>query len=327
MSSSFAKKMTKRKAALDMLSIPDFPARLTLELTNQCNYMCAMCPSRLRPEEPRGHIPAGLFRRLMDEAADYLPVALVPFFRGESLLHPEMLSLLSYAKQRGLGPIQLASNGALLDEDTARGLLDLGLDFLSFSIDSNRPEEYAQIRRGGELNRVKQNIARFLELRDAGGYATEVQVSATRLGSNGKGIAEFVHFWREKADRTRIYYEHSADGHTGSLNCPEVPKEMPRRACHKLFEDMVVYFDGRIALCNHDWYRQPPLGDAKMSNLYDIWHDPAYEDLRRQHLDPENLIDETCLHCDHWKIYYLEQPFIGELYTKKASESRHDRDI
>jgi len=89
----------------------------------------------------------------------------------------------------------------------------------------------------------------------------------------------------------------------------------------------VVYCDGQVVLCNHDWFRPVPLGNAKEADLYHIWHGPAYEDLRRQHLDPENLADKTCLHCDHWKTYYLEQPFIGELYTKKTWERRHDRDI
>ena len=308
-----------------MLVATDFPTRITIEPTNQCNYQCAMCPSQINPEEPRGMMDAALFRRLVDEAAEHLPVALVPFFRGESLVNPELVSLLAHAKKKGLGPIQLASNGALMDKDTAKGLLDIGLDFISFSIDTDRPDEYAQVRRGGELEKVKKNVSRFLALRDAGGYATEVQVSATRIQTNQNSIAEFVQHWRDKADRTRIYYEHSADGHPGSLNCPEVPGEMKRRACRKPFEEMVVYFNGQAALCNHDWFRNSPLGDVNQSAIYDIWHGPAYRDIRGQHHTPQNMSDETCLHCDHWKIYYLEKPYIGELYTKNTQESGYAR--
>ncbi|MFH1034252.1 MAG: radical SAM protein [Pseudomonadota bacterium] len=299
-----------------------FPARLTLELTNACNLRCAMCPSRLRPEQGKGFMEAGLFRNIVDQAALHLPVALVPFFRGEPLLHPEILPLLAYAKTRGLGPIQLVTNGMLLDEAMARGLLDLGLDFISFSLDTVSPAEYARIRQGGDYSTVMANVARFLDMRNRQGYATQVQVSATRTGLNQESISHFIAYWRERADRTRIYYEHSGDGHTGSLDCPEVPRDMPRRPCHKLQGDMVVYYDGGVALCNHDWYRQPVLGDLNQATVGQVWRGAAYQELRRQHLHPEELSDPTCRHCDHWKISYLDKPYVGELYTPTPEDLR-----
>lgn len=298
-----------------MFLTPEFPRRLTLELTNACNLRCAMCPSRLRPELAKGLMEPSLFRRIVDQAAEHRPVALVPFFRGEPLMHPQVLELLDHAKRRGLGPVQLVTNGLLLDEGLARGLLDLGLDFISFSLDSVRPEEYAQIRQGGDFSMAMANVARFMDYRGRGGYATEVQVSATRTGLNQESISQFIAYWQRRADRTRIYYEHSGDGHTGSLDCPEVPRDMERRPCHKLFEDMVVYFDGGVALCNHDWYRAPVLGDLNAASVAQVWLGPAYQELRRQHLHPQELQDGTCRHCDHWKISYLDKPYVGELYT------------
>lgn len=307
-----------------MILTTDFPARLTLELTNACNYRCAMCPSRLRPEQARGLMSPELFRRIVDQAAQHPPVTLVPFFRGEPLLHPELLPLLAYAKRRGLGPLQLTTNGMLLTAEIAQGLLDLGLDFISFSLDTVSPVEYARIRQGGDYATVMANLARFLDLRGRGGYRTEVQVSATRTSLNQEGIGHFIAYWQNRADRTRIYYEHSGDGHTGSLDCSEVPSHMERRPCHKLHGDMVVYYDGGVALCNHDWYRHPPLGDLNTATVAQVWRGPAYQELRRQHQNPRELTDSTCLHCDHWKISYLDKPYVGELYTP-APEARRAR--
>lgn len=298
-----------------MTILPDFPQRLTLELTNACNYRCAMCPSRLQPGRTRGMMEPALFRRIIDQAAERLPVALVPFFRGESLLHPELVGLLAYAKARGLGPIQLVTNGLLLEEPLALALLDLGLDFISFSLDTVRPEEYDRIRPGGDFARVMANVERFIALRDRGGRATEVQVSATRTSHNAASIDDFVAYWRDRADRTRVYYEHSADGRPGSLDCPEVPRDMVRRPCRKPYTDMVVYHDGKVAACNHDWFRPEPLGDLARQSVAEVWRGPAYADLRAQHEDPETMTDATCLGCDHWKMYHLDKPFIGELYT------------
>jgi radical SAM protein with 4Fe4S-binding SPASM domain len=304
-----------------MVSTLSFPARLTLELTNACNYRCAMCPSRIEPGRARGIMAAALFKRIVDQAAERLPVALVPFFRGESLLHPEAVELLAYAKSRGLGPIQLVTNGLLLNEPLAAALLGLGLDFISFSLDTVHPEEYDRIRPGGDFARVMANVEGFLRLRDAGGYATEVQVSATRTGHNAASMTDFVDHWRGRADRTRVYYEHSADGRPGSLDCPEVPREMVRRPCHKPYTDMVVYYDGKVAACNHDWFRPEPLGDLTRQEVAEIWRGPAYAGLRAQHEYPASMTDATCLGCDHWKMYYLDKPFIGELYTPEPEAS------
>lgn len=307
-------------ATLDLHS-GEFPSRLTIELTNQCNYKCAMCPSRWQPDTLRGLMAPELFHFLVDQAAEHLPVTMVPFFRGESLLHPDALGLLAYAKRRGLGPVQLASNGWLLDEVMARGLLDTGLDFISFSVDTDDAEEYTAIRVGGELGRVKANVERFIALRDKGGYPTEIQVSATRTKANAASIIRFVDFWRHRADRTRIYYEHSIDGHTGSLECDEIPAHMERRPCPKVFGETVVYFGGQAALCNHDWFRNAPLGDLTKQSMAELWHSQAYQDIRSQHQDPATLHDEVCLHCDHWKIPYLDQGLIGELHLKSSGET------
>ncbi len=304
-----------------MLDTPDFPARLTLELTNRCNYQCTMCPSRWQPDTAKGLMEPRLFHRLVDEATEHLPMTLVPFFRGESLVHPQAVELISYAKKKGMGPVQLACNGWLLDHAAASGLLEAGVDFLSFSLDTVRPEEYREIRKGGELAQVMANIDHFLESRQAGGYATTVQVSATRTGLNQDSIQEFIDFWQGRVDRVRIYYEHSADGNAGSLSCPEVPADMPRQPCHKPFEDMVIYFDGGAAACNHDWFRTPPLGNVITSSIHSVWHNQSYQDLRNQHLNTDTLDDSSCLNCDHWKLYYLETPFIGELYQASREDS------
>lgn len=304
-----------------MLEPGDFPRRITAELTNHCNYRCPMCPSRLGLKKPRGLMPTALFRRIVDQSREHLPVALVPFFRGESLMHPELVRLLDYAVSSGMGPIQLASNGSLLDEPLGQGLLDSGLSFISFSVDTVDPLEYTQQRPGGELDKVRGNIEHFIANRDRGGYSTTVQVSATRTEHNAGSIERFVEFWRGRADRVRIYYEHSKDGHLGSLDCPELAGPMSRRPCHKPFEDMVVYYDGWAGLCNHDWYRADGLGDVAAWGVARVWASEAYQDIRRQHLETQ-ISDSVCQHCDHWKVSYLEDGLIGELYQDHRKQ-RH----
>ncbi len=309
-----------------MPELAAFPQRITLELTSRCNYRCAMCPSRLDPQRPQGHMAPALFRRLVEEAAGHLPVALVPFFRGESLLHPEIVPLLAFAKQRVWAP-PAGQQRRPPDRRTWRAgwLLDLGLDFISFSLDSADPGEYARMRPGGDLGRITANVRRFLDLRDRGNYPTQVQVSATRTELNAAGVAAFVASWRELADRVRVYQEHSKDGHPGSLDPALFPEEMPRRPCRKPFEEMVVYFDGQAALCNHDWFRSPSLGDAAAAGILGVCRSPAYLAIRDAHRHPADLEDATCRHCGHWRVPYLPAGHLGELYVRSGEAAHGNR--
>ena len=133
--------------SVEGLNALPFPDRVTVELTNHCNLRCVMCP-REHMTSPKGYMEFALFKKIVDEMVPFGQVALVPFFRGETLLHPKWVEMLGYAKERGIGPIQFATNATLMNEEAAEALLGLELDFVSFSLDSIDPSIYRSVRRG-----------------------------------------------------------------------------------------------------------------------------------------------------------------------------------
>ena len=68
----------------------------------------------------------------------------IAVFRLLQNVHETLQSfvIVKYAKERGIGPIQMASNGLLLDERAQDGLIEAGGDYLSFSLDTVDPEAY-----------------------------------------------------------------------------------------------------------------------------------------------------------------------------------------
>lgn len=303
-----------------------FPERLTLELTSRCNLGCLFCPRHQTDMTP-GDMSETLFQRIVDEAAgqcraDAPPVALALFFRGESLLHPRLGAMIRYAKERGLGPLQLASNGFLLTPALGAELLAAGLDFISFSLDTNDDEIYAQTRLGSDLSLARANVQAFIQqawaFEKAAGHRPEIQVSSVEVPDYQAGQAAFIDFWRGWADKVRIYVEHSADGHFGSLNQALTGQAMERKPCRKVHTDLVVYWDGRAALCNHDWQNDFALGDLTRQTVAEVWRSPAYTRIRMAHesgLFPTGLV---CGGCDHWRMYYSQAGFLGRCYDKYA---------
>jgi MoaA/NifB/PqqE/SkfB family radical SAM enzyme len=289
------------------------PDRITVELTNTCNLSCRMCP-RHHMGYPLGFMDRDLFERIVDEMRANGISTLVPFFRGESLLHPHFLDMMEYAKNRGLA-IQLATNGILLRREMAKRLVAMGIDFLSVSVDSIRPEEYASIRRGSSFQDLIQGVETLLEERNALRSVLPVtQVSAVDVGIDPEEKKRFVDFWLGRVDRVRIYPQHSTDGRFGSLQGAPAGN---RRPCLKPFADMVVYWDGHAAACNHDWDRKDTLGDVAARGLLKVWMSDAYRELRERHLTCAFTPGEVCADCDHWAQYYREEGLIGELYAKE----------
>lgn len=299
-----------------------FPARVTLELTNRCNLSCRFCPRTLM-ERARGDMDTALAKRLLEEIAAHAPVAVVPFFRGESLLHPHWFAILAHAKALGAGEIQFTSNASLLDEQATERLLDLELPFVSFSLDTVDPALYNQTRRGADFAATRANVLHFLKRRAERGSQTVVQASAVATPAHEPGMQAFVDYWLPLVDRVRVYVEHSADGQPGSIQAEldEFPRRLP---CRKPFTDMVVYWNGQAALCNHDWTRQvdgAPLGDVAELGIAGVWNSPAYAAVRQAHQDGELDAVAPCRGCDHWKMYHMENGFLGRLYENEQRSS------
>ena len=301
----------------------DFPDRLTVEITNTCNLGCIMCP-RHNAEENTGFMQFDMYRKIIEEATHHLPVTLVPFFRGESLLHPDLFEMIEIANKSGLRPIQLATNATLLNKNTSTRFIESGLDFLSFSIDIDK-ENYKSTHVGGDYDKVINNINDFIAIRkEMKTNKPEIQVSTVETTENRHGLHEFAEYWLEKIDRVRVYPAHSTNGAFGSLdNSNKYPDFEQRLPCKKVFTDIVIYWDGTVAVCNHDWNRKEYIGNIRDNSIQKIWAGNKYKEIRKRHLEGNLENDQTCKDCDHWKMYYLKEGSIGMLYEKQDETLLH----
>lgn len=297
------------------MSLSSFPSRITLELTNYCNLSCEFCP-RHHMEQEFGIMDVALAHKLIKEMASYKPVTVVPFFRGESLMHPQWDIILQYLMVYNVGPIQLTTNASLLTHENTEKLLNVGLDFLSFSVDTIDPKCYQEIR-GMDYNIILNNILYFLQRREERQVPIVVQVSAVKTEKNTSDIQNFIDFWLPKVDRVRIYEEHSKDGKIGSL---KQPAKTIRKVCHKVFEDMVIYWNGDVALCNHDWTRRitgQHIANVRNKGIAACWNSPTYNSIRQAHKNINLSGIMPCEDCDHWVVSYLPENHIGQIFCKQ----------
>lgn len=307
---------------------PFFPERVTLEITSICNFDCPMCPRHFENDK-EGMMPFDLWCRLVDEMAAEGARILTSFFRGESTLHKKWLDMLAYAKKKGIPTVQLTTNGSLLPEPKAKALLDVGIDFLSFSVDTMDPDAYKIVRTGGTLEKTLSNVEGFLRLKREGGYGKpEVQVSAVDTKWAHPHLGGFVKYWQGKVDRVRIYPEHSMEGKYGILAESERRFRGLKLPCHKPMTDLVVGWNGECFLCCYDWERKCSIGNVKDKPIREVWNGRPYQDMRRMHAGelPMNPL-ENCVHCDHWQNAYLDEGLTGTLHRNGEAAVRTSEDL
>lgn len=161
---------------------------LRISVTDRCNLRCRYC----MPED-------GI--RLMDhseilsfeEIAEVVRVSVglgIDKFRitgGEPLVRKDIAMLVrQIAAIEGVKDLSMTTNGIFLEE-MAKPLRDAGLNRINISLDTVDTERFAQITRGGDLNRVLKGIE---AAKDAGLHP--IKINCVVLNSLGNQDAQKV---------------------------------------------------------------------------------------------------------------------------------------
>jgi MoaA/NifB/PqqE/SkfB family radical SAM enzyme len=146
-------------------------AKVYVEPTNACNLRCRTC-IRNNWDSPVGQMSLETFARMIEGLKSFSPPPTV-FFGGfgEPLSHPYIVEMITQAKALG-GPVELVTNGTMLNREMSRRLVESGLDMLWISLDGATPESYNDLRLGAALPDVLANLIAFREVRWGLGRAT-----------------------------------------------------------------------------------------------------------------------------------------------------------
>jgi MoaA/NifB/PqqE/SkfB family radical SAM enzyme len=164
--------------------IPSQPEVAQIEVTNRCNFNCAMC-QRIPLKVPIKDMDFGLYKKVLDKLGPIKEMTLTGW--GEPLFHPKIVEMVKYAKKKGKW-VSLTSNGSLLTESLSRKLVDAGLDSISISIDDIKaPKTGSMVH--PITNQIK-NIERFIKMKKKS--KSELIIQATLHKGKEKKIFEII---------------------------------------------------------------------------------------------------------------------------------------
>jgi len=283
------------------------PIAINFELWNECNESCVFCrsesgaiydsnPSADSKIIPKGKLDFETYIKVLDAFSKYLVMA-IPYINGEPLLSKDIYRAINAATQRGIGTL-IASNGILLNESNSRKLIDAGLDCLKVHISGFTSPIHSIQHRKGDVERIKRNLVRFMELRTQMGAKTIVLLDFIRYKHNTHEIEEASRFAKEHGVLFSI-----RPGNPKGMEFSE-PTQLDRQLpinipCDWLWTVLTIDWDGSLyPCCDHVvWSGVPAYGNVKHTNVEKLWLSPEVKAMRNTHLVKGRSPIPICSEC------------------------------
>jgi MoaA/NifB/PqqE/SkfB family radical SAM enzyme len=290
------------------------PFSAQVEVTTKCNLRCAMCEHSHWTEKAED-LSLENFKRIVDNNPFLLTLNLTGI--GESLLNPEFLKMLEYAKEKGIF-VWFNDNMALMDEAMARKVIDSGVDVLAISLDGATSETFEAIRKGADFNQVMQNIKGLVMMKKLLKSKTpKLFISFVVMPSNyrempavariaqGLGIENVTYVGALEFEQNREmgfnrinlkdYEKYEAEAleirakYGVDMRMPaKRQKPMPYSSCPLPWESLYINHKGQVLPCCFATQRNDPalykasvLGNAIEEPIEKIWNNEKFRALRR----------------------------------------------
>lgn len=294
------KNLIKNKAMRAVEIVPDFPSRINIEPTNQCNLRCNMCP---RQDQTRavGEMDIALFEKIADEISRHAPAEVRLHKDGEPLMAPHIFDFIEYIKTVAPSTLlNMDTNALLLDEEKAARILDSRLDVLLFSVNAATADTYKKVRGSTKYDKMIANIERFLAMRKERGHVwPRVKVQLIVMADTKDEIGLFKEQWGGHEVDVLLIPAINWGGHR-----PEVGSLMrlPRRRypCTFLFNSFSVNWDGKVSFCNVDFDHLGIIGDLNEQTIEEIWKGPGFARYRELHKKRKWGEVDLCRECNYW---------------------------
>lgn len=292
--------------------IKGMPTSISIEPTTSCNLRCPECPSGLRSfSRPTGMLPQDLFQHTINQLAPTLSY-LTFYFQGEPYLHPDFLTMVQYASQKGIYTAT-STNAHYLNDEAARKTVASGLDRLIISIDGTTQETYQSYRIGGKLDKVVEgakNIVRWKKKMRS--QTPHVIFQFLVVKPNEHQIADVFALGHEIGvdqvvlKTAQIYnYENGSDlipvqeqfsRYKKQPDGSYAIKNKLLNNCWKMWHSCVITWDGKVVPCCFDKDAKFVLGDLKTNSFKEIWNSEKYNLFRASLLRSRSEI-EICKNC------------------------------
>ena len=280
--------------------VPKAPKAIQIQTISGCNGNCVFCPNKkTKISIPyKEQMEESLFYSIIDQCIDLGVRRISPYLMNEPLLDSRLPKFIKYItkhkKHRQYTKIN--SNGSLLNEKMAKGLLDSGLDKLHVSVQGINPEIYFDLMKLDFETAIK-NVERAVNLKKSGHYSTEIRVVMLDTSEIHPYLDEIRAFWEKRGVKINLNQMENRGTHDNIKTSKISANKLSLfRWCDRLFRQAYVLYGGKMVQCCADWEQTKILGDLSLNSLYDIWNGRDYLEYRQKFIDGD-LKGSICNSC------------------------------
>lgn len=305
------------------------PIVYNIETTNRCNMRCEMCPRTTMMTRNLEDIDEKTFRRVVeqiephrdelweqwkkycenkygiaesDEASEnhfflYVIAKVIQLHGyGDPLLDLHMDSYIQILTDKGFATY-FSCNPANINLDATYRMMEAGLSYIKYSIESVDDEEYRKIRgRAANFSDSYQDILKVLEYKHQHKLGTTIVITMLNLNRHNQQ-KEFARLMKEFNDLDVYIYLKSEDCQWYRKDYHQTQSIHWSEPCKHPWMTMTIKSNGEATMCMEDFNNEIVLGDVTQESLQNIWDGERYRSFRWQHIDVSNGI--KCTHeCD-----------------------------
>jgi hypothetical protein len=310
--------------------------QLIVETCNLCDARCVTCPRELFKEKPCT-MSMSLFRKIVDDAAQYGMESIDTCGFGEPLLDKHLFERFEYVRKKmPKAKIFLSTTGFHLTYDKWERIFDL-VDIVKFSIYGITKKTYEAFHRGKlDFDVSMLNIHGFLSYISTTSIYTKRKPRTiglfleTELNSHEE--EKWLNHWEPILDEVMIWKPHNW---VNGRHYREVDYER-QVSCGRPFNaPMYIHADGTVGACCFDPHKGIRLGDMKGQTIEEVYRGDAYRKLRQAHreCDFDSYICKNCDQTNHdpGVLLYANNPDrkVGQLVSnvKDVYEAGVQREV
>ncbi len=284
-----------------------FPEVISIESSSHCNADCIMCP-REQLSRSKGNMSIDLYHKIIDECAENAKyIKLVqPFMFGEPFINKQLVEMIQYTKDKlPRTPINVSTNGSLINPEKAEALITSKLDKINIDIDGATAETFEGVRVGLVYEQVVENARYLMELKRLTGSKTpEITVTIINMDETQHEIEDFKKIWTSIADNVVVQ---SYTTWTGNVEDKNVGDQASASAiggftfpCKHPWEEFVIANDGRVSICCLDFDFKVEIGNISNQSIKEVWNGDPIQEIRQKMMENRYSELEICSQCNNY---------------------------
>ena len=300
-----------------------FPTHLEIEASSACQMRCPMCKTTDMVDAGAanfGNMDYGLYKKIINDCVHNSLYSIKLSWRGEPLLNPDIVKMVSYAKNNGIKDVAFLTNGERLNHELTRDLVNAGLDWISISFDGME-DIYNKIRKPAKFEETVEKIKYIRQYRES----VKRKKPLIRIQSIHSAIMgrenDFLNLWMNIADRVNFIADQKR-----SINQKDYRHD-PCYICPSPWQRMCIAWDGKVVQCYGDYMMGNVLGDINESSIKDIWNGSRFRELRDLMSKGKRLVTKPCKTCSDGGVIEEDEVVLKDRKIKIARYTHQSIDV